>query len=149
MTADEAKTKKIHLFLNLFFLLTIIAAVGVSFYKYYYTKNYNYRVEASCDPQTEQCSHRDCTDGSCPPNNLSDYKVYLVKAYDFPKCSDNSCEKECVRGVISCTPVSCEVEGNCAPAPKPQVQKVEIATSTATSTVATSTKKKNRTYIFD
>jgi hypothetical protein len=94
-------------------IVTFLFAVGASYYKYYYTKDYDYLVEAKCDPSTEKCFFRDCDNQPdlCPPNNLSYYKEYYVKAYDFPKCSDNSCETECSMGVIGCelvTPITTE-----------------------------------------
>ena len=90
--------------LTFLFVVSFLLAIGASYYKYYYTKDYNYLVEAKCDPISKQCSFRDCENEPdiCPPNNLSYYKGYYVKAYDFPKCSDNSCEIECESGTISC-----------------------------------------------
>ena len=125
---DERKEKRIHLFLNILFLITILAAVGIGFWKYYYTRNYDFRIEAPCDPKTEQCSYRDCSiDGDCPPNNLSYYKAFFVKSYDFQKCSDNSCEKECKAGTIECRPISCEDEETCAPKEEKQVDVVGVS----------------------
>ena len=78
------------------------------FYKYYYTKNYDYLVEAKCDPKIEVCFTRDCSNpDDCPPNGLSVYKEFYVKAFDFPKCKDNSCKDECEKGLIKCTPILC------------------------------------------
>ncbi len=89
-------------------IVVLILPIGSSFYKYYYTKNYDYLIEARCNPSIEQCFSRDCSiPDECPPNALSDYKQYYVKAYDFLHCSDNSCEKECVEGLIKCTPILC------------------------------------------
>ncbi len=87
----------------LFFVFFMLALLS-SYYKYYYTKNYDYLVEAKCDSQTETCSFRDCqiNPDNCPPNGFSYFKSYYVKAYDFPKCSDNSCEKECTEKIIDC-----------------------------------------------
>ena len=97
---------------NLVFILVfcIFGAlpIGISFYKFYFTKNYDYLVEAPCKSLTEHCFSRDCSNpDDCPPNGLSTYKEYYVKAYDFFKCSDNSCAKECKNGVIKCIEVVC------------------------------------------
>lgn len=86
----------------------ILLPIGSSFYKYYYIKDYTYLVEAKCDPQTEVCFSRDCSvpDG-CPPNGLSFYKQFFIQAYDFKKCSENSCESECRKKLLKCTPIPC------------------------------------------
>lgn len=82
--------------------------IGLSFYKYYFLKDYDYLIEAECDVKNEICYSRDCSNqDDCPPNGLSIYKIYYVKAYDFAKCSDNSCENECGSRLIECTPVPC------------------------------------------
>ena len=90
--------------LTILFFVSFVMAIGASYYKYYYTKNYDYLVEASCNPDFEKCNFRDCDTNpdNCPPNGLSYYKEFYVKAYDFPKCSDNSCLVECTNGTIKC-----------------------------------------------
>ncbi len=94
-------------FLTLAFVLLALP-VGSSYYKYYYTANYDYLIEAECDASIEKCFSRDCTDpDQCPPNGLSSYKQFYVKAYDFHKCSDNSCKKECNSSIIECIPILC------------------------------------------
>lgn len=91
---------------SIFFFLS---AIGVSFYTYYYTKEYTYLVEASCDPLIEPCFFRDCQSepDSCPPNGLSLYKQFYVKGYEFQKCVDNSCKAECEQGTIFCENIPC------------------------------------------
>lgn len=96
-------------------IITIIAfvlffsALASNFYHYYISKNYDYLLEASCDPSFEKCFSRDCelSPDDCPPNGLSDYKQFIIKAYDFPKCKDNSCKSECEEGTISCEEIMC------------------------------------------
>lgn len=89
-------------------ILAIVFPIGASFYKYYFKKNYDFLIEAKCNPLEEICFTRDCTNpDDCPPNGLSEYKVFLVKAYDFSKCKDNSCEEECNKELIQCVPVLC------------------------------------------
>ena len=93
------------------FILTFLFAIGVSFYRYYHLKDYSYSVEAVCDPTTEICFSRDCSNSSdCPPNQLSFYKEYRVKAYDFPLCEDDSCSVVCALGSIECNFVQCDQE---------------------------------------
>jgi hypothetical protein len=97
-------------FLFALLLIGSVVAIGASFWKYYYTKDYDFIVEASCEPQIEYCFFRDCeaNPDSCPPNGLSNYKVFNIKAYDFDKCADNSCKVECESNKIACTQVECD-----------------------------------------
>lgn len=86
----------------------IIFPICTNFFKYYYAKNYDYIIEAKCDPLIEICFSRDCTNpNDCPPNGLAIYKKFYVKAYDFAKCRENFCEKECNKNLIKCTPIPC------------------------------------------
>jgi hypothetical protein len=97
--------------LTILFLMTL-AVIGSNFYKYYYSKNFDYLIESPCDPASEICFERDCTNpDDCPPNGLAVYKQYYVKAYDFPKCSDNSCLRECTEGIIACHDIPCDQDG--------------------------------------
>lgn len=106
MPANKASSVlKSALFLIISILL--IAPLFMAFYKYYLTKNYDYIVEASCDPFSEICYTRDCTIEECPPNGFSSFKVFYIKAFDFAKCSNNSCDKECLEGLIECEQVQC------------------------------------------
>lgn len=90
------------------FTLSFLFVIGTVFYRYIYTKNYDYLIEASCDPLVENCFFRDCTNtDDCPPNELSIYKQWTIKAYDFPKCADNSCKSECESGQIACISIPC------------------------------------------
>jgi len=104
---DSDNTKG-RVFWVLIFVILLLP-IGSSFYEYLYTKDYDYLIEAQCDPLKEICFSRDCSIADeCPPNNLSNYKEFYVRAYDFEKCSDNSCEIECAKGLIACTPVLCD-----------------------------------------
>ncbi|MEQ1561116.1 MAG: hypothetical protein ABL899_00170 [Nitrospira sp.] len=96
--------------LTLLFFIFFLGATFSSYYKYFYIKDYDYLIEAGCDPLLEECSFRDCEKNPdiCPPNNLSYYKEYYVKAYDFQKCSDNSCSYECLNMEIVCREVPSE-----------------------------------------
>ncbi|MES3004652.1 MAG: hypothetical protein V4690_00905 [Patescibacteria group bacterium] len=96
--------KILNITLIILFIVMCGVAVGASYYKYYYTKDYYFLVEATCDPETQVCNFRDCENEPdlCPPNGLSYYNEYQIKAYDFPKCSDNSCKLECENQTIYC-----------------------------------------------
>lgn len=95
--------------LGILFSLSVFVAVGSNWYHYYYTGNYDYLVEAECDLGKEKCFYRDClaSPENCPPNQFSAYKKFNIKAYDFLKCTDNSCKNECETGKISCAPIMC------------------------------------------
>jgi len=89
-------------------LAFLLLPIFSNYYKYYVTKNFIYAVEAKCDPLIEVCFMRDCTvSDDCPSNGFSKYKKYYVKASDFSKCSDNSCQKECENGLIQCRLIHC------------------------------------------
>ena len=87
--------------------MLFLGAIVLSYYHYIYTKNYDYLVEAECNPDTEECLFRDCENvpDNCPPNGFSNYKEYSIKAYDFSKCEDGTCKRECEEGVIECEDV--------------------------------------------
>ena len=88
--------------------LVVLLSTG---YIFLVRKDYNFYLEAYCNPETTTCFTRDCSEpDSCPPNNLEDYRVFYVKAKDFNKCSDNSCLTECSSGQISCEEVVCGEE---------------------------------------
>lgn len=96
--------------LNLVLLITVVIAGITSFYKFYYQADFDYYVEAACDSSVESCFYRPCDlyEDECLPNNLSVYKGFYVKAYDFPKCRDNSCKLECETGFIECEEILCD-----------------------------------------
>ena len=54
------------------------------------------RTGCVCDPTSQTCFSRDCSEGDCPPNNLENYRQFTIRARDFSRCSDNSCLKECL-----------------------------------------------------
>lgn len=106
-------------------LLSLVLVLGSTAWKNLYKKSYYFTVEDTCNPKTEMCFHRDCSvDGTCPPNGLSDYKVFKVRAGDFPRCLYNSCAVKCESGAISCTQVKCGAsnEDSCSSSPEPAAQ---------------------------
>src|SRR3989344_8722729 len=105
----EPKKFNVNNVLTILFFITFLAVIGSTWYSYLYTKNFDYLVEAPCDTNNEKCFYRDCENepDSCPPNGLSNYKQFYIKAYDFPQCSDNSCAQECETGMLVCKPIEC------------------------------------------
>ncbi len=87
--------------------LSVVAVIASTGYKFLVLKDYNFIVEAPCDPAGEVCFTRDCSTGDCPPNELENYRIFSVPAGDFPKCADNSCLDECVSGLIPCEETVC------------------------------------------
>jgi hypothetical protein len=106
----ESRTRShINKYIGIIFIVLFLSAILSSWYKYEYTKNYDYLVETECNPDIEVCFSRDCEEDpdSCPPNMLSNYKQYYIKAYDFPNCADESCGEACTSGVIQCEEILC------------------------------------------
>jgi hypothetical protein len=87
-------------------IVMILAVIAGAYDKYFYTKNYDFFVEAPCDPLKNVCFIRDCDDG-CPPNGLEEYRVFTLSASDFNFCKDNSCLDECTSGSITCEETMC------------------------------------------
>lgn len=108
----EQKPRHLHAFITWAFFATILMAVSFSFYKYYYGRDFDYYVEASCDTAKETCFFRDCEGDpdQCPPNQLSYYKMYYLKAYDFPSCVAGDCGAACDSGRIACEKIECSPE---------------------------------------
>ncbi len=68
-------------------------------------------MEVVCDPSKETCFQRDCSNpDNCPPNGLSDFKRYNLKASDFKMCQNEDCENACEIGAIKCEPIECTVD---------------------------------------
>ncbi len=83
-------------------------SIFVSFYFFYYKKNYEFIVEVSCNPEKETCFQRDCSNpDDCPPNGLSDFKRYSLNAGDFNKCENEDCTNACENKIIKCEPIEC------------------------------------------
>ncbi len=88
--------------------LSIIAVIGITAYSFLYLKNYDFVTEAECDPATETCFYRDCSEeDSCPPNGLENYRVFTTSALDFRTCLTNSCLRKCTTGEIACEELIC------------------------------------------
>jgi hypothetical protein len=106
---EDQEEKKHNLILYVLLGGCIIAIIS-SLYFFYFKKDYEFIVETKCDPTTETCFYRDCTNpDDCPPNNLSYYNQYSLKASDFKACADEDCSYACVNNVISCIKIECTI----------------------------------------
>jgi len=86
----------------------VFLAIVSSFYFFYYKKDYDFIVETKCNPESETCFYRDCTNpDDCPPNNLSYYNEYTIKAKDFMTCENEDCSIACITGIIECVKTEC------------------------------------------
>ncbi len=96
---------------NLFLLVILfgcLVSIIVSFYFFYFKKDYNFIVETKCDPTTQTCFYRDCSIAdNCPPNNLSYYNVYTLKAKDFNQCTNEDCTDFCSLNNGVCIKTEC------------------------------------------
>ncbi len=107
MEPQTAKASNTFLITSL--LLCSLATIAVSFYFFYYKKDYEFIVEVPCDISIEGCFQRDCSNpDDCPPNGFSDFKRYSLNAADFSYCKDEDCSKACQGGQIQCTLIECE-----------------------------------------
>lgn len=94
---------------KLFFIFTFLIVL-FSVLRFYVFKNYDITIEVACDPNIETCFTRDCETGECPPNNLSNYKQYIIKAFQFNRCEhDGTCAKFCLN-IRNCEPIECDTE---------------------------------------
>jgi hypothetical protein len=106
MEEEKNNRSNIFLFLSLFVLFF---AILISFYFFYIKKDFNFVLEFPCNSSEEECFVRDCeSEGVCPPNNLSEFKRYIVNGSDFKKCEKEDCLSMCINGEIDCEQISCE-----------------------------------------
>ena len=105
----DKKEKRLHYFFLYIMAVCCFGAIGFSFYSFFFKKDYNFTVETKCNPEIETCFFRDCENNPdiCPPNNLSYYHQYIVKASDFKYCSDDDCAKFCYSHFRRCTKIEC------------------------------------------
>lgn len=104
----ENHKKNINIFLYVL-LISIFIVIIVSFYSFYFNKNYDFLIETKCDPMTDVCFFRDCisTPEICPANNLSYYNQYMIKAKDFKYCINEDCTQVCSDGSVECVKKIC------------------------------------------
>ncbi len=107
---------------NLFLYVLLggcILVILSSFYFFYFKKKFDFIIETNCNPETETCFHRDCTNpDDCPPNGFSNYNKYYLRASDFKACGINEdCTEACANGKIKCSKIECTendlLDGNC------------------------------------
>ena len=122
MDEEKEKPKKFLTPFTIINILLFLSAIGSSFYFFYIRKDFNFIVEIPCDTTKEQCFQRDCTNpDDCPPNGLSDFKRYSLKASDFKYCKNEDCTSVCENGEIKCEQITCtedpEVGESCSTIP--------------------------------
>jgi len=89
-------------------LLSCLIVVAYSFFYLFFKKDFSFIVETSCDSTREECFSRDCSNpDNCPPNGLSNFKRYSLKASDFKYCQNEDCTGVCETGEIKCEPIKC------------------------------------------
>ena len=99
------RTDKIFVFL---LVVTVLVVILGSFYNLFLSKKYEFIVEAACDPTTENCFYRDCSEeDACPPNGLEYFRTYNISADKFGGCSDNSCSEICMNDSSACVETIC------------------------------------------
>jgi hypothetical protein len=105
-------------------LLSVVAVILASGFRFLIKKDYNFLVETQCDPAAETCFVRDCSEpDTCPPNELEQYRVFSIAAADYFQCaSDDSCLQQCTTGAFVCEEMMCgdSEEDACAP-PDPEL----------------------------
>lgn len=107
----EGEEEKSNTLLITALLTCALISIAVSFYFFYYKKDYDFVVEVACDTSKETCFQRDCTNpDDCPPNGLSDFKRYSLNAGDFQMCTNEDCTTACESGAIKCEPIQCAVD---------------------------------------
>ena len=107
MTKDNSGKRGSDVFLYSLLSMCFISIV-LSFYFFYIRKDYDFVVEVDCNPEVETCFYRDCTNSEdCPPNNLSYYNQYTIKARDFKYCTNEDCTDVCKNNIISCVKIEC------------------------------------------
>ena len=89
-----------------------VALVFLTAYsKYIFAKDYDFILEAPCNPEIEVCFVRDCDD-YCPPNELDTYTIYKIPASAYESCTTNSCQNICQNPKTSglCEKINCQIE---------------------------------------
>jgi hypothetical protein len=101
-TTDKSTSVKIYI---AFIIALTLVVIFSAYARYIFAKDYYFLIEATCDPNIENCQIRDCDD-YCPPNELDIYKTYRMSAKYFDQCEDNSCSNICQ---VSTTSNLCEL----------------------------------------
>ncbi len=110
MNADACLSLRVKI-LVLLTTISVVLVLLTGYTKYIYAEDYFFYVEAPCNSDSQTCFVRDCDD-YCPPNELEEYKTYLIKAEHFSNCTDNSCVNICEEGATSnlCEEIECNID---------------------------------------
>ena len=102
------KNQKVRTDFMYILLICCLCVIAAAFYRFYFLKEFDYIVETTCDPETQECFYRDCSvEGECPPNNLSYYSQYVIRAKDFNLCENEDCTEVCINGKFICSQIQC------------------------------------------
>jgi hypothetical protein len=88
-------TMQKHHIVLIFIIATILLCALTAYGKFFYVKDYMFYIETTCDPAVEKCFVRDCTADECPPNMLTNYKSFNIRASDFLYCTEGNCTEFC------------------------------------------------------
>lgn len=89
------------------FLVTCLFVGALLISRFYIQRNYALRSEVECDPQSETCFVRPCTEECEAETEATYYKLRTVMAYDIPVCDPH--RQECPE--LRCSDIgSCEEE---------------------------------------
>ncbi|MBP9715627.1 MAG: hypothetical protein KBD48_00335 [Candidatus Pacebacteria bacterium] len=127
MPEEEPKSHNVFLYI---LLISCAVVIATSFYFFYFKKDYNFIVETACDNTKETCFYRDCSiDGECPPNNLSYYNQYTIKARDFSACVNEDCTSAIQSGAVQGEKTECteeDITNEVCVAPEPAEEEIVI-----------------------
>jgi hypothetical protein len=87
--------------------LLVAGAILATTNQFLLKMDYDFVVEAPCDAGHDTCFSRDCSVEECPPNGLESYRVFVVPANEFSRCTNDSCLAECSSQAIACTEIVC------------------------------------------
>lgn len=120
----ETSSKVLLSLLSISVLIVIVATANEFLIK----KDYNFALEAECDPSEHNCFVRDCSTDECPPNGFEYYRSLEVPAGTFKTCLESDCLRECESGVIQCIETACDEESGdyCSGEPPPSVGVPEL-----------------------
>lgn len=90
-----------------FFTICLVTVTTFSVLRYMVFKNYDMTIEVACDSEREHCFTRSCVEGDCPPNELENYKKYLIKGFLFDKCEEDTCKHFC-ENPRNCEQIECD-----------------------------------------
>lgn len=96
--------KKSKFFIGFFFVASIFV-MTLLFCRFYIQRDYFVKGEVACNPQTEKCFVRSCSEG-CEADAAPDYyKIRTVRAYELPVCDPH---------VGECPEVDCATPDSCS-----------------------------------